>query len=204
MKRLLLSLSCLAMTAGSFAQEITRTSYDPNILRLHPLTVFSDAGYVGFGLAYERILDADGKVGFNLPFSYGMRNSNYSGNYMDTKLNTAFSINPGIKFYPAGQRRVSYALGLSVFVTSATNDRYDYVGVDNNGNPIYKDIDGSILQAGMMLNNYVHFSITRKFQAGLELGIGPSYLNRTTENGKTFSSGIQVYPQVGMFVGYRF
>lgn len=203
MKRIILFLSCLALGTATFAQEKVRPVYDPNIIRIHPITVFSNEGFVGLGFNYERILDKDGKIGFNLPFSLGMQNV-YSGYNNNVTLNYAYSINPGIKFYPAGQRRVSYALGISVFVTTGDNDYANYSGTDPNGVPIYTQVDGSLLQAGMMLNNYVHFSITRKLQAGLELGIGPSYLNRRTENGVESNYGIEVYPQIGMSIGYRF
>lgn len=198
MYKKILSAAILAISINGAAQaQQSKPAYGPNILRLMPLTAFN--GGVGLGLSYERILDANGKVGLNIPVSYGIRsgNSDMGGN----EFNSALMINPGIKFYPSGQRKVTYALGASLFAAMGTDDGYRY---DINQTYRYSNI--STLQAGIMVNNYLQFNLSPKVNIGLELGVGPVYLDQRKDktNNITYNEGLDVMGQFSFHIGYRF
>src|SRR5690606_35888369 len=115
----------------------------------------------------------------------------------------------GLKFYPAGQRRVNYSIGLSLFGMYATNDRFDWDG--NSG--VSRLVKGQITKAGMLINNAVQFNVGERFNLGMEVGLGPAYLNREkvsravpniTVNGRTINRGIDLMANFNMHVGFRF
>ncbi|RQO30092.1 hypothetical protein DBR32_10925 [Taibaiella sp. KBW10] len=203
-KKCVLIAASAAMALTASAQERTtvmRPVYGANIVRIMPLTVFNDG--VGLGLSYERILDKDGKVGVNIPVSLGIRNNSYNGSTgsYDQRMNYTVLVNPGIKFYPSGQRKVTYAIGASLFAAMGTDDSYR---IDNLG--IYHYTEGSFLKTGIMVNNYLQFNLSPKINIGLELGIGPMYLNQYKDNNTntTTNYGIDVMGQFSFHIGYRF
>ena len=191
------ALMCTDAAAGrpvALSQQ-PKAAYGPNIIRFTPVTVFDNS--VGVGISYERILDKDGKIGIHIPVYAGLNtnNSYYNGwGGYDTYANYSLFLNPGVKFYPAGQRKVTYALGASLFTMLGDNDYYD-------GNIYEKE---SYLKAGIMINNSVHFNITPKFNLGLELGVGPSYINQYHRANVTYNDGIGVSAQFGFHMGFRF
>lgn len=175
-------------------QASARPQYGPNIVRFTPVTVFDNS--VGIGFSYERILDKDGKISVNIPVCLGINmNNGYNGWGYSTNTNYSIFLNPGVKFYPAGQRRVTYALGASLFTMMGEDDYY-------YGGPANEEAD--YFRAGIMINNYVHFNITPKFNLGLELGVGPRYINQYRTTQSTFSDGISVSAQFGFHMGFRF
>lgn len=195
MKKISLVLLAGAMSILGHAQKTN--DYGRNILRLYPLNVFS-SGNVGVGLSYERILSSDGKFGLKIPIHWGVDEAN-DGYYSDDVITrSGFMVNPSVKFYPAGQRKVTYGLGFSLFGVWANNDYYKY----DNG--FVRRVDGTREQMGMLLENSVQFNLSPKFNIGLELGIGPSYINRYTENGRTYNDGITAMGLFNFHVGYRF
>ncbi|RQO30091.1 hypothetical protein DBR32_10920 [Taibaiella sp. KBW10] len=200
-KKCVLIAATTAITLTASAKERTtviRPAYGAHMLRVMPLTVFN--GGVGLGLSYERILDKDGKVGLNIPMSIGIKNKYNNLATPSNEMNYTFLINPGIKFYPTGQRKVTYALGASLFAALGTYDGNYY----RRG--MYRYEEGNLLQAGIMINNYLQFNISPKANIGLELGVGPSYLNQYTESTTSTSrnTGIGVMAQLGFHIGYRF
>lgn len=196
----LLSAGALLSTTPLFARPEIRSApakayYAPNIVRFTPVTVFDEA--VGIGFSYERILDKDGKISVNIPVYLGLNtNSGYNNGWgYNNTTNYSMLINPGVKFYPAGQRRVTYALGASLFTMMGEDDNY-------YGGPINEQAD--YFRAGIMINNYINFNITPKFNLGMELGVGPRYINQYKTATTTYNEGISVSAQFGFHMGFRF
>lgn len=194
-RKFLSFLMILVIAAGSASAQKNNTAYGPNIVRIMPLTAFN--GGVGLGLSYERILDKDGKIGLNIPFSLGFNNN---GDY-NNDMNTTFMFNPGIKFYPGGQRKVTYALGASLFASFGTNNGYRY-----DQSQSYQYVNANTLQAGIMVNNYLQFNLSPKVNIGLELGVGPAYIDqeRDVTNNITYNNGLNVMGQFSFHIGFRF
>jgi hypothetical protein len=192
-KKLLSALLVLVMATGAATAQ--QNNYGPNIIRIMPLTAFN--GGVGLGASYERILDKDGKIGLNIPFSLGFRNN---GDY-NNDMNATFMVNPGIKFYPGGQRKVTYALGASLFASFGTNNGYRY-----DINQSYQYVNANTLQDGIMVNNYLQFNLSPKVNIGLELGVGPAYIDqeRDVTNHITYNNGLNVMGQFSFHIGFRF
>jgi len=192
-KKLLSALLVLVMATGAATAQ--QNNYGPNIVRIMPLTAFN--GGVGLGASYERILDKDGKIGLNIPFSLGFNNN---GDY-NNDMNTTFMFNPGIKFYPGGQRKVTYALGASLFTSFGTNNGYRY-----DINQSYQYVNANTLQAGIMVNNYLQFNLSPKVNIGLELGVGPAYIDQEKDvtNNVMYNHGLNVMGQFSFHIGFRF
>lgn len=196
---ILLGAGALFSTTPLFARPEVRSVpakayYSPNIIRFTPVTIFDNS--VGIGFSYERILDKDGKISVNIPVYLGLNTNNgfNSGPGYYNNSNYSMLLNPGVKFYPGGQRKVTYALGASLFTMMGEDDYY-YGGPADNAD---------YLKAGIMINNYVHFNITPKFNLGLELGLGPSYINRYQTTYYTHHEGISFSAQFGFHMGFRF
>lgn len=198
-KKIALSMLSIVVAASTSAFATPpKPAYGQNILRFTPVTIFNEN--VGGGISYERILDKDGKIGLNIPVYFGVSSYDnyYNGSNYNNINNYSVFINPGIKFYPAGQRKVTYAIGASLFTMMGDDDYYN-----SNGGPTYR-VNASYMKAGIMVNNYLNFNISPKFNIGLEVGIGPSYLNQYTENNYRTTEGIEVAGQFGFHLGYRF
>lgn len=201
MKKTLLLIA--AGIAGSVAMAQSKksgTAYGDNIIRFHPINVFEYGG-VGLGLGYERILTEDGKLGVKIPFHLGMRSQwdQFGGPGGRNTTNYALMFNPGIKFYPSGQRKVTYGLGFSIFGITATNDRYEGVW---NGTSRF--VAGSSTHLGMMVDNSLQFNLSPKFNIGMEVGLGPSYFNRYTQDNSTWSDPLGFMGSFNFHMGYRF
>ncbi len=181
------------MSLSALAQKNGVTNLGKNIVRFNPISVFAYGG-VGFGMGYERILDDDGKFGMKIPFHLGMMSN--GGNNI---TNYALMINPGIKFYPNGQRKATYGLGVSLFGITGTNDRYT-----GQWGGVQMHTPGSRFHLGMMIDNSVQFNLTPKLNIGMELGLGPSYINNYTANGRTSNDPLQFMAAFNFHVGYRF
>ncbi len=122
-------------------RKVRSRPYGNNIITVMPATytygLDGTIGDPGIGLCYERLLDDDGHFGFALPILCGFaQNKDYNNNlyytssYVYTGSNnyTWLSLMPGVKFYPADNKRaVRYSLGLSFYATfgSEPYDVYD-------------------------------------------------------------------------------
>lgn len=199
-KTLLLIAACIAGSAAMAQSKKAGMTYGNNIVRLYPINVFEFGG-VGLGLGYERILTDDGKLGVKLPFHLGLRSQwdNFSGPNGSNTTNYALMFNPGIKFYPSGQRKVTYGLGFSIFGITASNDRYE-----GNWNGTSRFVSGSSAHLGMMVDNSLQFNLSPKFNIGMEVGLGPSYLNRYTEGALSWSDPLRFMGSFNFHMGYRF
>jgi hypothetical protein len=184
--------------------ERVPVNYGSNIIRLAPISVM-DIG-VGFGLSYEKIFGKEQMVGLVLPVSLMLDDTGYdpgnSGNSGNTHYNTYFYFNPGLKIYPFGQRKVTYAVGPSLLLGYGGGKEWRFDGT------YYEEVEKTKLRLGMMVNNYVNFQITPSFNLGMELGLGVRYYDRTTydmlQGDITYHEEINVTGQFSMTLGYRF
>jgi hypothetical protein len=182
-------------------------NYGTNILRISPITVM-DLG-VGFGLSYEKIFGTDQMVGLVLPVYMLLNdNNNYDPFMGSSDMNsnhTYFYFNPGLKIYPFGQRRVTYAVGPSLLFGTGGGTEWRY----NNNTNTNEQTDITKLRMGMLVNNYVNFQITKGFNLGIELGLGALYIDRETIDrpnvpSHTYNNGINVTGAFSLTLGYRF
>ena len=204
MKKAILVALASAATLGVQAQK--GTTYAPNIVRIYPISAFVYGG-VGAGLSYERIVTTDGKVGVNIPVFLGLNSNNQSYN-SSTGISTSMTnfsvlVSSGVKFYPGGQRKVTYAIGASVFGAFGNSDYYGYLN-NGTGTSVSKMIDASYVRAGIKIDNYLQFNITPKFNFGLEVGLGPTYVNHFREEKETRNEGINALANFGFHLGFRF
>lgn len=189
-----------------------KVNYGSNILRLAPITAM-DIG-VGFGLSYERIFGQEQMIGIIIPASLILQNKDgynpMNGTYNnDVRYNAYFYFTPGLKIYPFGQRRVTYAVGPSLMFMygggKEWTSEYDML----TGATIYRESEISRTRFGMLVNNYVNFQITPSFNLGLELGLGMRYYDKETHtntfyNYGDYNNGFDVTGQFSMTLGYRF
>ena len=176
-----------------------------NTIRVYPLTNFDH--YIGGGISYERLLDQEGRIGFILPISFGVGTSTSPFVAQPYFLNgepneaSALFINPGLKFYPKGQKRVSYALGVSLFALSGST----YASARTNPPSSFYE-KTALLKTGLLVNNYLQFNISNHVNCGMEIGLGPSYLNRITYDNPslTIDQGIKFFGQAAFHIGYKF
>lgn len=206
MKKICLLLGIALATSQAEAQSTKskNSATYPNFVRFYALNAFVDGG-VGVGFGYERLLSKDGKVGLNLPFHFGFRQEDNFNNGNNAGIsNSAYMFNPGLKFYPAGQRKVNYSIGLSLFGMYATNDGFDW---DNNLG-VNRLVQREIIKGGMLINNAIQFNVGDRFNLGMEVGLGPSYLNQTKTkqigSTTTYNGGIDLMANFNMHVGIRF
>lgn len=172
-----------------------------NFLRVSPLTAL-DIG-VGFGASYERILGQEKVIGLILPTYLILENNGYSSG----RINSYIYFNPGIKVYPFGQRKVTYAIGPNLMLGYG-GGRHDVL--DMNTGTYLNNGKITRLRIGMLVNNYVNFNITPSFNLGVEAGLGVRYLDRQTIHNETLNTsttyynGLEVTGIFSMTLGFRF
>lgn len=109
----------------TFAQTAEQNQ-KPNIIRVSPFTAL-DVG-VGFSLDYERLINEEGSIGLSFPLHLIMQNRQ-SFDYFDNQyFNTYVYFTPGLKVYPLGQRRVTYALGPNLLLAYGSGKDNPYYG----------------------------------------------------------------------------
>lgn len=160
----------------------------------------------GFGISYERILDKNGYFGLYLPFTMTIPDTYYfsigNSRSNDDQL---YYFSPTLKVYPFGQRRVTYAIGPTIFAGLGRrwNNYTDYdptTGVYTN-----RDERRERFRMGMIVNNFVNFQITPHFQIGLNAGLGPRYFNREKIGSTIYNSGgIDITGEFNFSLGFRF
>lgn len=187
-------------------------TYGDNIIRFSPVKAM-DIG-VGPGISYERIISADKKIGLVLPFSVLLVNENddpyYNNynNYDDVHYSSYFYFTPGVKFYPFGQRTVTYAIGPNLMLGygGGESNQWSYDPLTQNSymTPVKK----RIFRLGILVNNYVNFQVTPVFNIGVSAGLGVRYIDHETQtvNGMetVFNHPINVTGQGTLSIGYRF
>lgn len=203
-KILLFTALAFGTTLTSQAQSKTEAStsnyYGSNILRVSPLNVY-DAG-IGVGLSYERLLDREQKVGLILPIDFIFNPNNNSN--MNSNSNTYVYFSPGLKFYPAGQKRVTYALGANLLLGMGTRTE-SIAQVSQNGSIFYITQESKNTRLGVVVNNYLNFNVGKNFVIGLNAGLGVLYLNKYENNiNNNYNEGMQPTGQFAFTFGFRF
>ena len=164
-------------------------TYKNNILRLAPISAM-DLG-VGFGMSYERLLGKNKKIGIILPAHIILENKSNSDNLYDTEersFNTYLYLTPGIKFYPSGHNKVTYAIGPSLML-GISNNRTEQTTGNNYLSQTVQTVKYRRIRMGVIMNNYVTINISPCFDLGLEGGLGFCHYDK-----ESFSSGSDFYP----------
>lgn len=160
----------------------------------------------GFGISYERILDKNGYFGLWLPFTMTLPDSYYiSAGTEGSDNDQMYYFSPTLKVYPFGQRRVTYAIGPTLYAGIGKNFN-SYTNYDpNTGVFTTVDEDRDRFRMGMIVNNFVNFQITPHFQIGLNGGVGPRYIDRETLGARTFRNrGMEITGEFNFSLGFRF
>jgi len=207
----LLSVSLVAQAKSTKDQndgQRSRPVYGDNIIRFNPIKAM-DIG-TGPGISYEHIFGADKNIGLVLPFSLLLSDEDdgyYSG-YDAAHYATYFYFTPGLKFYPFGQRRCTYAIGPNLMLGygggERTESQYDPVTQS-----YYLDqFKTRVFRLGILVNNYFNFQVTPAFNIGAALGLGARYIDHETEtrggHDVSYNHPIAVTGQFTLSIGYRF
>jgi hypothetical protein len=182
------------------------SNYGSNFIRLAPFRVL-DIGGIGFGLEYERLFGHENMLGIVLPFTVMLEEEYNSWNAVDNNIryNPSFYFNPGLKIYPFGQRKVTYAVGPSLMFGYGKSDEWTWVSSDPWGSTgYYTEVEKSRFNFGMIVMNYVNFQITPSFSLGFDAGLGIRYLSHQKKAGYTYNNGIEPTGQVSLTLGFRF
>lgn len=172
--------------------------YGTNILSITPFAAM-DVG-VGIGMSYEKILGADQSVGLVLPVYVLFDNFDENSYYGYENTGSYFYFAPGLKIYPFGHRKATYSIGPNLFVGGGTSKTTQY---DFNGGYNYTQ-EVSRFRLGILINNYLTFQFTKKFNLGLQGGLGVRYIDRETIDGYSNNRGIVPTGQFSVTLGYRF
>ena len=175
-----------------------------NLLNISPFKAL-DSG-PGFALSYERIMDKNGHFGLILPLTITIPGTSvYLLDVADNNGAVMFYLSPGLKIYPFGQRKVTYAVGPSFFFGR---------GEDWDDGSSYDPVTGmyvsgrhtrTMTRAGLLVNNYVNFQITPRFQIGLNAGLGSRFVDREEYMSRaTYLRGLQVTGEFNFNLGFRF
>lgn len=199
---------CLAATLAcspAFAQKANhkKLGYDNNILRFVPIAAM-DIG-TGFGISYERIL-ADGSVGLIIPVHLILENSeNWNNGSNNVHYNSYVYFTPGLKVYPFGQRRITYAVGPSLMLGYGGGNEWRSTN-DPWGSTVLTE--KTVFRLGFLVNNYINFQVTQKFNLGMEAGIGMRYIDHVNYKSPGYSlsetQGFDITGQFQLTLGYRF
>jgi len=198
-----LGLLALMAVAPSFAQKMkpVRQSYGANILRFSPISAL-DIG-VGFGLSYERLLGAEKMVGVILPVHLILED-NWNSNNNNTNYNSYFYFTPGLKVYPFGQRRITYAVGPSLMLGYGGGKNW----ISNDPWGGQELFSKTVFRLGILVNNYINFQLTQNFNLGLEAGLGMKYIDNTKYKSNmsswTEKDGFDITGEFQLTLGYRF
>lgn len=180
-------------------KDNTTNIYGNNTVKFSPINIY-DVG-IGIGLNYERLLDKEQKIGIELPFDLIFRPENTNA---VTNTNAYMYFSPGFKFYPSGQRKVTYALGANLVLGMGKRSE-NIPQVSQNGTVYYITNETDNTRLGVLVNNHLNFNIGKHFVIGLNVGIGVLYLNKYSSNiNNNYNEGIQPTGQFKFSFGVRF
>jgi hypothetical protein len=188
-------------TSGTSEQpEIA--SYGKNIIMISPFKAL-DSG-PGLGVSYERIVGENQYVGVIVPISimFSERYLYNSTSGSQNKYFTNFYISPGVKFYPFGQRKITYAVGPNAMLGFARDIKTQYI-YDGNGGQTVIDTPTKNFRLGLLVNNYLNFQITSKINLGINGGLGVRYLDRSKPS-VGYNDGMQITGEFAFNFGLRF
>lgn len=183
-----------------------RPDYGDNILRFNPVTALDIAA--GPGISYEHIFGADKSISVVLPVSLLLDNEDDYYGYDDTHYATYVYFTPGLKFYPFGQRRCTYAIGPNLMLGygggEQTESKYD----PGTQSYHYEQFKSRVFRLGILVNNYFNFQITPTFNIGVEAGLGARYIDHETQTrggwDYRYNGPITITGQFTLSIGYRF
>jgi hypothetical protein len=179
-------------------QKMIPVDLGKNLINISPVK-FMDIG-PGFGISYERILDKKGIFSLVLPVSLIFTDDYVLFDDGDLNGATMVYFSPGLKIYPFGQKKVTYAVGPSLFYGKGEKSQYYYNDPNSFG---YRANDCE--RAGIIINNYINFQITPKFQIGMNAGFGTRYHDKTTNgNGEIFQNSFKITGELNFNLGFRF
>lgn len=160
----------------------------------------------GFGISYERILDKNGYFGLLLPFTVTISDSYYFPIGLETSNNEEmYYFSPSLKIYPFGQKRVTYAIGPTLYA-GVGKRWYNYTDY-NPTTQVHTshEEERERFRMGMIVNNYVNFQITKHFHIGLNAGVGPRYIDREKFQSTTYKTrGMEITGEFNFNLGFRF
>jgi hypothetical protein len=183
------------------------TNYDEafgrSMLNFSPFKAL-DSG-PGIGASYEILVDKRQLIGVILPvsiifpdnygFGYGSRSGGKSLVYLS----------PGVKIYPFGQRKVTYAVGPNLFTGFGKIRSYESTYDPATNSYISGDRTVDNFRLGVLVNNYINFQISQNFQINLNGGLGSRYVNRRDfGNGIVNRDNITVTGEFNFSLGFRF
>lgn len=209
------TLMTTTMTLCTFAQvRETRESkpqlkntgaaeYGSNIISLSPVTLMDYR--LGVGLSYEKIFGPEKKLGLVLPLYLMTGGQEEPGNryFPGRKTATSFYVAPGFKFYPMGQRKLTFAVGPSLMMSYGREQQNNYYFYPGSG------ARATWLRVGVMLNCYINYQVTPRFNIGMEAGVGMRFINRETFSAPgmpdaKFNYGLKPTGRFALSMGYRF
>ena len=141
------------------------SGYGDNIISISPL-ILNNSG-LGFGISYERTLTANGKWSLFVPFIYNSINKqSYGESYKDRSI----GIFAGFRFYPTSSKGpVRYSIG-GLLGNYAVQRKYSHIA--RLGGSYDTDKTISFNKAGILIDNALLCTISRKLTIGINLGIG--------------------------------
>jgi len=178
-------------------------AFGKNMINFSPFKAL-DSG-PGIGLSYEILVDKRQIVGVILPVSLIFPDS-YGFNYgSNSGGNSYFYASPGVKIYPFGQRKVTYAVGPNVFTGFGKVRNYESIYVPATNTYISSETTVDNFRLGVLVNNYINFQITQHFQITLNGGLGSRYINRRDFGGGTINrDNVRIMGEFNFNLGFRF
>ncbi|MBX9449770.1 MAG: hypothetical protein KL787_08660 [Taibaiella sp.] len=175
-------------------------SYGNNFIRGYLLRLGDDDN-IGIGVEYERIVDKQRKVSIVIPFTYSFGSTD-GYNFPSNETSNYFYFNPGLKFYPFGQRKVTYAIGPSLMF--GTGKMTGYYDDPNTGIWNYGSMQRTTF--GVLANNYLNVQLTQHFCFSADLGLGIAYWTRERYSNidRTYNIDPRFTASFGLGFGYRF
>lgn len=171
-------------------------SYGDNIIRIMPFRIMDGDG-LGLSVDYEHILGAKKNVGLVLPITFSFSHGSFANSNGRSNVFTYFS--PGIKIYPFGQRKLTYAVGPTLMFGYGDKTYYDH-SFGFPGGPY----TSKSFRFGVIANNYLNIQLSSKFNFGLEWGIGVRYFNQELGDINDQTNYINLTQNVALSFGYRF
>lgn len=204
MNKLKLFLLASCMWLPAFHGAAVARVLPKNSVGINTIQVINN--HIGFGAYIERSIDANDRFSIIIPVAIAWEMKSASNrDSINYGSNSSVFINPGVKFYPAGNKKFfSYALGLSVFSHIGAAERI--YGSKAPDLPYQQNESYRFSAAGVLLNNYLNFKINRNLSFGFEVGIGPTYFNNYKEKktNTVVKGGITTIPNIAFQCAYRF
>lgn len=141
------------------------SGYRDNIISISPL-MLNNSG-LGFGISYERTLIANGKWSMFVPLLYNSINKqSYGKSYRDRSI----GIFAGFRFYPTSSKGpVRYSIG-GLLGNYVIQRKYSHIA--SPGGSYDTDKTVSFNKAGILIDNALLCTISRKLTIGINLGLG--------------------------------